>query len=162
MSSKYTSILAIIATTLILSACTPTNTPETPETPESNTVETSETPTDDTDKETAIEPTETEAYTPYTEELYSSLVGKQAFALFFHAEWCPTCRQMEKEITANLSTLPEGTQILKADFDKESELKKEYGITSQSTVVIINAKGKAIKTLSAPTSTEIVEELSAL
>lgn len=158
MNSKYTSILAIIATTLILSACTPT---ETPETPESTTVETSET-TSNTTEETTTEPTETEAYAPYTEELYNSLVGEQAFALFFHAEWCPTCRQMEKEITANLSTLPEGTQILKADYDTESELKKEYGITSQSTVVIIDAEGKAVKTLSAPTSTEIVEELSAL
>ncbi len=68
---------------------------------------------------------------------------------------------MEKAITEELTTFPKGAKILKADFDSEKALKEKYGITVQSTVVIIDAEGKALKTLAAPDNEELIEELNA-
>lgn len=106
--------------------------------------------------------TENPQYIAYSENTYNELLGKKPFALFFHAPWCPVCVGMEKDINANLSSFPANTVILKADFDTETELRKTYGITSQSTIVLVDKDGKAVKTLAGPESDEIKEELSAL
>lgn len=101
-------------------------------------------------------------YAPYSEALFAEAVGKKKIALFFHATWCPTCRAMEKDITANLGNIPSDAVIIQADYDKEIALKKEYGITTQSTVVIIDKAGTALKTLSAPDFSAIESELVAI
>ncbi len=128
-----------------------------------NTTDTETTPKV-TNVETPSLTTEKAVYKDYSEELYNSLIGQKPFALFFHASWCPTCKQMEEAINADLSstnpTLADGTIILKADYDSETKLKQKYGILSQSTVVIINAQGEAITTLAAPTVTEINEAIT--
>lgn len=100
-------------------------------------------------------------YLAYSEEKYDSLLGQERFALFFHAEWCPTCISMEKDIKENLSKFPEGATVLVADYDSETELKQKYGIVSQSTIVIIDAEGNEVKKLAAPSSDEIITELKA-
>jgi thioredoxin 1 len=65
--------------------------------------------------------------------------------LFFHATWCPTCRALSKDIDANISFIPLGTHILKTDYDSEMELKKKYGVTTQHTLVQVDASGALIK-----------------
>lgn len=62
--------------------------------------------------------------------------------LFFHAPWCPECRAFEKEITS--STVPDGVQILKVDYDSSDELKSKYGVTLQSTFVKVAGNGDLI------------------
>ncbi len=62
----------------------------------------------------------------------------------FAADWCPSCRALEKNITANATKIPEGVTILKADFDKEEELKKKYGVTQQHTFVQVDSEGAEI------------------
>ena len=138
----------------LLAAC---NTPA-PEVVKTETVE--ETATVETKTETTTQ-TEAPEYIAYSQEKYDELLGKKPFALFFHAPWCPTCRGMEKAITEELTTFPKGAKILKADFDTEKALKEKYGITVQSTIVIIDAEGKAVKTLAAPDNEELIEELTA-
>lgn len=83
-------------------------------------------------------------YQNYTPELYASLKGKQAFVLFFHAAWCPTCKRMDQEITAALASFPSGTIILKTNYDTETALKRTWGVQVQSTVVVLDAKGDAV------------------
>lgn len=83
-------------------------------------------------------------YVNYSGEIYDELKGGKPFVLFFHADWCPICRAMELNITEDIDSFPTGTIILKADYDKEKELKKEYGINIQSTVVVVNAGGETI------------------
>lgn len=83
-------------------------------------------------------------YQDYSESTYSELLGEKPLALFFHASWCPTCRSEEKLIQENLSSFPKDFTILKADYDTETELKKKYGITMQSIVVVIDETGKEI------------------
>lgn len=65
--------------------------------------------------------------------------------LFFHASWCPSCRGLNSSIESNLKSIPEGVTILKADYDKETELKKKYGVTYQHTLVQVDKDGNMIK-----------------
>lgn len=90
------------------------------------------------------------SYIDYSDEKYESLLGKEPFAIFFHASWCPTCQLMDRDILSNSSDFPYGSVILKADYDTETELKKTYEITSQSTIVMVNADGSVAEILTAP------------
>ena len=65
--------------------------------------------------------------------------------LFFHASWCPSCRGLNTSIEGNLKSIPEGVTILKTDYDKETELKKKYGVTYQHTLVQVDKDGNMIK-----------------
>ncbi|WP_296508193.1 thioredoxin family protein [Rhodoferax sp.] len=74
---------------------------------------------------------------PYTPQAFADLqqAGKPV-ALHFHADWCPTCRAQEKVFNQwkGDTTVP-GT-LLVANYDKEKDLKKQYGVRSQSTVIV--------------------------
>lgn len=87
---------------------------------------------------------ENSQYTNYSKNTYNDLLGKKPFALFFHASWCSTCRAEEKLIQKNLSSFPKDFTILKVNYDKETTLKKKYGITMQSIVVVLDKTGKEI------------------
>jgi thiol-disulfide isomerase/thioredoxin len=82
-----------------------------------------------------------EAYSP--EKIAKAEKGD--VVLFFHASWCPSCRGLSSDIESNMSSIPEGVTILKVDYDKEVELKKKYGVTSQHTLVQVDKDGNLIK-----------------
>jgi len=65
--------------------------------------------------------------------------------LFFHASWCPSCRGLNGDIEKNIDSIPEGLSILKLDYDKETELKKKYSVTTQHTLVQVDKDGNLIK-----------------
>jgi len=65
--------------------------------------------------------------------------------LFFHASWCPSCRALNGDIEKNVGAIPAGVTILKTDYDKETELKKKYGVTTQHTLVQVDKDGNLIK-----------------
>jgi thiol-disulfide isomerase/thioredoxin len=85
-----------------------------------------------------------EAYAP--EKLVLAEEGD--VLLFFHADWCPTCRGLEAEIEKDISVLPEGLHILKIDYDSATALKQQYGVTTQSTFVQVDAEGALIQKFS--------------
>lgn len=101
-------------------------------------------------------------YVDYTQEAYDSMLGQKPFALFFHASWCPTCQFMEQDILSNSKDFPEGSIILKADYDTETALKEKYNIYSQSLVVMINADGTASETLVAPSASSLASVFTKL
>lgn len=146
----------LIISSTLLAACNP----PAPEVVKTEVVETA--PVETTTEPTTPIQTQSPEYIAYSPEKYNELLGKKPFALFFHAPWCPTCRSMEKNITAELTTFPQGTTILKADFDSEKTLKAKYGITVQSTIVIIDSTGKAVKTLAAPDNEDLIEALNSV
>ena len=82
-----------------------------------------------------------EAYSP--EKIARAETGD--VVLFFHASWCPSCRGLNSDIEKNSALIPEGLSILKVDYDKETELKKKYGITYQHTLVQVDKDGNLIK-----------------
>lgn len=81
------------------------------------------------------------SYVDYDSSKLSSLSGD--IVLFFHADWCPTCQQAEKNFLA--SGIPAGLTIVKVDYDQETELKKKYTILTQTSFVYIKNDGTLIK-----------------
>jgi len=80
--------------------------------------------------------------------------------LFFHASWCPSCRGLNSDIEANVGSIPKGVSILKTDYDKETELKKKYGVTYQHTLVQVDKDGNLIKKWSgSPKLSSLVSEI---
>lgn len=82
-----------------------------------------------------------EAYS--ADKIAQAVVGD--VVLFFHASWCPSCRALNGSIESNLKSIPESVTILKIDYDRETELKKKYGVTYQHTLVQVDKDGHMIK-----------------
>lgn len=68
--------------------------------------------------------------------------------LFFAASWCPSCRILDRNILQNMSMIPADVAIVKVDYDTATDLKKQYGVTRQHTLVQVNETGQAIHTWS--------------
>lgn len=68
--------------------------------------------------------------------------GSRERVLFFHAPWCPQCRQLEADIETR--GVPAGIAIFKIDYDSRQDLRQRYGVTQQTTVVHIDADGNKI------------------
>lgn len=83
------------------------------------------------------------SYVPYTPQSYADAAGEKR-VLFFHAPWCPTCKVANEQFSAKPDQIPAGVVLLKTDYDKETELKKKYGITYQHTFVQIDDQGNEI------------------
>lgn len=98
-------------------------------------------------------------------EVYSpervATAGNNTVLLFFHADWCPTCRALDADINAHLSAIPEGVMILKVDYDKETALKQKYGVTVQHTIVEVDSKSLMGKkwVVATPTFSSLIAEL---
>lgn len=103
-----------------------------------------------------------ERFVAYADSEFQEVKGKEPVTLFFHADWCVTCISLEKEINENIDELPEGVKIVKVNFDKEAELKKEYGILLQSTFVILDKDGNVVEKLAAPTFENLKNAIVAL
>jgi thiol-disulfide isomerase/thioredoxin len=84
------------------------------------------------------------AYLPYSEQTLAATSGGKA-VIFFAATWCPTCKALNADITANLPGIPAGVTILKADYDTSVALKQKYGVTMQHTLVQVDPSGNQLK-----------------
>lgn len=111
--------------------------------------------TPETDKIADAPMQDSAQYVDYEAETFSSHNGKKI--LFFYADWCPTCRNWDKEVNESLAELPQNTYIAKVDYDSETNLKKEYGITVQSTAVFLDENGNVIATEADPSLLTITE-----
>ncbi len=100
------------------------------------------------------------SYQLYSDEAYASTIDSRRI-LFFHAPWCPQCRQLDKEILAN--KLPDGIAILKVDYDTSSKLRIQYGVTLQTTFVEVDRDGNKVKSIVAydePTYANLSKQLN--
>lgn len=100
--------------------------------------------TDETTSEPVAESSVVGSYVDYQQgqTLQSSATNKTV--VFFHADWCPTCRFFENDI--NETGVPNGIIIVKADYDVETELKAQYSVNVQSTFVLLDENGEVEKT----------------
>lgn len=76
-------------------------------------------------------------YLDYSEERLKKAT-EDFIVLFFHADWCPTCKAFEEKVFTEF--IPENILILKVDFDDNLELKKKYNILTQTSFVIVDNK----------------------
>lgn len=80
------------------------------------------------------------AYVDYRDGIIDETPG--AKAIFFHAPWCPQCRALEESILSG--EIPDGLTIIKADFDSETALRQQYGVTLQTTIVYVGDDGESL------------------
>ena len=79
-------------------------------------------------------------YVEFTDGAIEATAGPKV--LFFHASWCPQCRQLDEQLIAEGA--PDGLTIFKVDYDSRSDLRQMYGVTLQTTVVFVDDDGAAI------------------
>lgn len=104
-------------------------------------------------------PVQKGSYQIYRPELLS-LASSGKVVLFFHAAWCPTCRGLNKDIEANLDNIPAGVHILKVDYDTYTDLKRQYGVTYQHTMVQVDANGNQLaKWSGSPTLSSLISNI---
>jgi thiol-disulfide isomerase/thioredoxin len=80
------------------------------------------------------------AYVDYTDGAIEATAGPKV--LFFHASWCPQCRQLDEELRAQGA--PDGLTVFKIDYDNRTDLRQKYGVTLQTTVVFVDDRGELI------------------
>lgn len=98
-------------------------------------------------------------YEPYAPEKLA-LAADEDVVLFFHANWCPTCRAAEKDILENEARIPEDLTILKVNYDTAQELRQRYAVRYQHTFVQVDEHGNLIHMWSgSPTLATIIAEV---
>lgn len=80
-------------------------------------------------------------YIDYSENAIANASGTKI--LFFHAPWCPQCKALEASIKAG--PIPPGTTIIKVDYDSSQALRQKYGVTTQTTLVLVDDNGGLVK-----------------
>lgn len=85
------------------------------------------------------------AYIDYEDGIVAKTAGTKL--LFFHAPWCPQCRDLESDIKQQ--GVPAGVTIIKVDYDSNQDLRKKYGVTLQTTFVRVNDNGELEKKFTA-------------
>jgi thiol-disulfide isomerase/thioredoxin len=80
-------------------------------------------------------------YSAYTQDK-ATYDRSGAVVLFFHASWCPSCRQTEEALTSQ--AIPDGLTVVKTDFDTSTTLRQKYGVTVQHTFVQVAPDGSEL------------------
>lgn len=66
--------------------------------------------------------------------------------LFFAATtWCSNCAALDAEIKKRINELPPDVTILKVDYDNDKETNAKYGVTIQTTLVLLDNNEKEEK-----------------
>lgn len=117
-------------------ATAPTPAPSQPNAP---TAEISEIPETPATPETPEQATAAGAYITYDTYRKNPAAATGRVVLFFHAGWCPTCQEAERNLTS--SPVPGGLTVVKVDFDHSSNLRQRYGVTVQHTFVQVDPSG---------------------
>lgn len=100
------------------------------------------------------------SYEAYSPEKIAAKASQGNVVLFFHANWCPTCRALDADIKAHLKEIPSNLTILDVDYDNSTALKKRYGVTYQHTMVQVDNNGTLIKKwMGSPTLATFVAEV---
>jgi len=81
-------------------------------------------------------------------EIYSpeklSQHSEKNIVLFFKADWCPSCRALDSNISENISQIPSDLAILEVDYDTATDLKRKYGVTTQHSLVQVDSDGNMV------------------
>jgi len=83
-------------------------------------------------------------YQPYSEQALAEAGPDDTVVLFFSAAWCATCKVLRDDIAANQQSIPDDVRILLVDFDDSTELKQQYDVVAQHTLVQADSTGEGI------------------
>ena len=97
-------------------------------------------------------------YVAYSQSAFDSASDKRR-VLYFHADWCPTCRPLNAALSKNPNQIPEGVVLFKTNYDTETALKTKYGITYQHTFVEVDVQGNAVQVWSGGNVDDVISRL---
>lgn len=138
----------LLATTLSMSACTQDNSVEIQKSIEP-VVEADSAPAADLDQEEELGVQDSAVssyeYVAYSDQaLEDAQTNDQKVVLFFHAKWCPSCRSADASFEEEGPASLPGVSVLKIDYDTATELKKEFGVIAQHTLVQIDPQTREV------------------
>jgi thioredoxin 1 len=84
---------------------------------------------------------------PFNQAQYEQTVAAgKPVVVYFHADWCPTCRA-QQPIVDKLLGEPQfkPVTLFEADFDAETALEKSLKVTQQSTFVVFKQGHEATR-----------------
>ena len=83
---------------------------------------------------------------PYSAEaLAAAEKAGQPVALHFHADWCPTCRAQDKALQTLKTEKGLDLAVLTANYDTEKDLKRRFGVRTQSTLIVLKGQKEAAR-----------------
>ena len=83
---------------------------------------------------------------PYSAEaLAQAQKADMPVALHFRADWCPTCRAQDKVLEGLKTEQGLALTVLSVNYDTEKDLKKQYKINTQSTLVVLHGQKEAAR-----------------
>ena len=97
---------------------------------------------------------------PFNKAAFDAALAKGTPVIVdFAASWCPTCKA-QKPIVQGLLAEPKlkPVTLFLADFDTEVALKKQLGVTQQSTFVVFK-DGKEVGRSTGQTQKDVIAEL---
>ena len=97
---------------------------------------------------------------PFNQAKFDAALAKgQPVIVDFSASWCPTCKQQKPIVAALLKEKKlQPVTLFVADFDREEALKKQLGVTMQSTFVVFTG-GKEVALSTGQTQKQALAEL---
>jgi thioredoxin 1 len=84
---------------------------------------------------------------PFEAARFASLqtAGKPV-ALHFHADWCPTCVNQSRALEQiKAGGQLQGMTVLVANYDKESDLKRQHKVRSQSVLIVFKGDNEVAR-----------------
>ncbi|MDA0375777.1 MAG: thioredoxin family protein [bacterium] len=89
------------------------------------------------------------SYTAFTPSVIGN--GKES-VLFFHATWCPKCKENDSRLNDFYGSADYPRSVYKIDYDTATDLKSQFGITGQDTFILIDGNGNEIERVRFPSS----------
>lgn len=76
---------------------------------------------------------------PYSKEaLQEAMEADKPIVLDFKASWCPVCQRQGRVLEQLLAQEKfSDLVVFTVDYDKEKELKRQYRVTAQSTLIVL-------------------------
>jgi thiol:disulfide interchange protein len=113
---------------------------------------------------------EASTFEDFTQVAYEkALQQKKPIYLYFHANWCPTCKAQDPIVNTVFSEHSGGVAGFRVSYndsatsDEERALAKTFNVTYQHTFFYIDREGKTVKkTIGSQTNEQITADLNTI